>query len=286
MGSPHPRRGRALAVRRLHRLTHQARRQDQPRHPPYAPGAHALGALPREHRVPDGRRPGADAILLTRRAEPPTGPPSPYCQRSAFRATVTPLSEGPCSGERVSVNHGIFRPVKSGRLPRFSTQVLLGLLILLLLGPGLAFTGMLLLRYATVERERYSLEALTTARQIAAVIDRELNGLTTTLSTLTTSTRLRAGDFATFHDQAEQVSKLTGAHVVLRAPNGQQLVNTAFPWGAALGPVHIAIDAGVIADLRAGISDVFIERATGRPVFAVVVPVVYDGKLRYLLSIE
>ena len=52
-----------------------------------------------------------------------------------------------------------------------------GLLILLLLGPGLVFTGMLLLRYATVERDRYSLEALTTARQIAAVIDRDLNGL-------------------------------------------------------------------------------------------------------------
>ena len=80
-------------------------------------------------------------------------------------------------------------------MPRFSTQVLLGFLILLLLGPGLVFTGMLLLRYATVERERYSLEALTTARQIAAVIDRDLNGLITTLSTLTTSTRLKAGDY-------------------------------------------------------------------------------------------
>ena len=118
----------------------------------------------------------------------------------------------------MSLNHGIFRPVRSGRLPRFSTQALLVLLILLLLGPGLVFTSMLLLRYATVERERYSLQALTTARQIAAVIDRDLNGLATTLSTLTTSTRLRAGDYATFHSQAEQVSKLTGAHVMLRAP--------------------------------------------------------------------
>ena len=54
----------------------------------------------------------------------------------------------------MSVNHGIFRPVKSGRLPRFSTHVLLVLLIILLLGPGLAFTGLLLLRYSTVERER------------------------------------------------------------------------------------------------------------------------------------
>ena len=186
----------------------------------------------------------------------------------------------------MSLNHGIFRPVKSGRLPRFSTQVLLVLLILLLLGPGLAFTSMLLLRYATVERERYSLQALTTARHIAAVIDRDLNGLATTLSTLTTSTRLRAGDLATFHGQAEQVATLTGAHVILRTPDGRQLVNTAHPWGTALGPAHLAVDPGVIADQRSSISDVFIERATNRPVFAVVVPVVYDGKLRYLLSIQ
>ena len=50
-----PRRGRALAVRRLQRRAHQARHQDRPRHPPDASGAHALGALSREHRVPAGR---------------------------------------------------------------------------------------------------------------------------------------------------------------------------------------------------------------------------------------
>ena len=124
----------------------------------------------------------------------------------------------------MSDTHGIFRPVRSGRWPRFSTQVLLALLIILLLGPGLVFTGLLLLRYSTVERERYSLEALTTARQIAAVIDRDLNGLSTTLSTLTTSTRLKAGDYAGFYGQATQVSEITGAHVVLRVPDGRQLV--------------------------------------------------------------
>jgi PAS domain S-box-containing protein len=189
-------------------------------------------------------------------------------------------------GERVTANHGIFRPVKSGRLPRFSTQVLLVLLIVLLLGPGLAFSGFLLLRYSSVERAHYSLEALTTARQIAAVIDRDLNGLTTTLGTLTTSTRLKAGDLAAFHGQAVEVSKITGAHVMLRAPDGRQLVNSAYPWGAALNPSHFAVDAGVLADRRPAISDVFTERATGRPVFAVVVPVVYDGQVRYLLSIQ
>ncbi len=48
------------------------------------------------------------------------------------------------------------KPRRSGRrrLPRFSTQVLLGLLIVLLLGPGLLFTTVLLMRFAAAERGR------------------------------------------------------------------------------------------------------------------------------------
>src|SRR5688572_16916866 len=98
----------------------------------------------------------------------------------------------PRSGRDVPVNSGMARRAGSGKLPWFSTQVLLGFLIVLLLGPGLAFTSLLLLRYAAVERDRYALEALTTARQIAAVVDRDLDGLVTTLVTLSTSTRLPA----------------------------------------------------------------------------------------------
>jgi PAS domain S-box-containing protein len=186
----------------------------------------------------------------------------------------------------VAFNSGISRPAGKGRLPRFSTQVLLGVLIVILLGPGLVFTGLLLVRYASVERDRYALEALTTARQIAAVIDRDLNGLMTTLGTLTTSTRLPIEDFKGFQIQADQVSRITGAKIVLRAVNGRQLVNTAYPWGAALAASHMAVDADVIAKRVPMVSDVFIERATNQPVFAVVVPAVIDGDLRFLLSIQ
>jgi len=186
----------------------------------------------------------------------------------------------------VAIGSGIWQAAEKKPRSLFSTQVLLGLLIVLLLGPGLAFTGLLVFRYASVERGRYELEALTTARQIAAVIDRDLNGFTTTLGTLTTSTRLAAGDFEGFQTQANQVAKITGANIVLRAVNGQQLVNTAYPWGTALSPSHLAIDSDVIAGKVAMVSDVFLERATNRPVFAVVVPAVIDGDFRYLLSIQ
>ena len=186
----------------------------------------------------------------------------------------------------MAFRNGILGPVTSETLPRFSTRALLVLLIVLLLGPGLLFTGLLLLRYASVERHRYALEALTTARQIAAVIDRDLNGLVTTLGTLTTSTRLQAGDLAAFYLQAKQVSEITGANIVLRAPDGQQLVNTAYPWGTPLSPSHLAIDSEVAASRKPVVSGVFIDRTTNRPVFAVVVPAIVNGEFRYLLSIQ
>jgi PAS domain S-box-containing protein len=198
-----------------------------------------------------------------------------------------PHAEAGLQDQRMGAGHrGILRPVKSGRLPRFSTHVLLVFLLLLLLGPGLVFTGHLLLRYASIERDRYALEALTTARQIAAVIDRDLHGLTTTLGTLATSQPLRSGDLAGFHEQATAVSRLTGANVVLRTPDGQQVVNTGYPWGAVLSPSHLAIDADVIATGKPLVSDVFLERATNRPVVAVVLAVVINGDFRYLLSLQ
>jgi PAS domain S-box-containing protein len=174
----------------------------------------------------------------------------------------------------------------AGKRRRLSTHALLGVLILLLLGPGLLFTGLLLIRYASAERDRYEFEALTTARQIAAVIDRDLNGLRTTISTLTTSTRLAVGDFEGFRAQADNVAAFTGANIMLRTTSGQQLANTVYPSGAALSVSHLTIDTQVLTAKKPMVSDVFTEKASGRKVFAVVVPVVLEGELRYLLSIQ
>ncbi|HWA47045.1 MAG TPA: ATP-binding protein [Dongiaceae bacterium] len=169
-----------------------------------------------------------------------------------------------------------------GLLPRFSTQVLLGLLMVLLLGPGLGFTGLLLWRYATSERDRYALEALATARQISSLIDRDLNGLVTTLGTLTTSTRLPVNDLAGFRRQAEQVARIANANVILRAPDGRELFSTIFP----REPSSIPADALPREGGGTAISDVYLDAATGQPVFAIEIPVVLDGELRYLLALQ
>jgi PAS domain S-box-containing protein len=187
------------------------------------------------------------------------------------------------SGALVASQSGTSGRAGRGLIPRFSTQVLLGLLIVLLLGPGLGFTGLLLWRYATSERDRYALEALSTARQISSLIDRDLNGLVTTLGTLTTSTRLPIGDLAGFESQADQVAKITGANVILRAPDGRELINTTFPQETSS---PLPIDKLEHDGRGAVISGVHVDAGSGRPVFSIVMPVVLDGELRFLLALQ
>jgi hypothetical protein len=129
------------------------------------------------------------------------------------------------------------RPPKTkGSGPSYSvpTQLIILALVAVLVVPGIAFAGLLLARYAHSERARYELESVDVARAASTALDRYLNGLQTTLQTLATSAFLAADDLEAFHQQAERIKSFIGADIGLRRPDGQQLVNTRLPWGAAL----------------------------------------------------
>ena len=156
----------------------------------------------------------------------------------------------------------------------FPTQLIILALVAVLVIPGIAFAGLLLARYAHSERARYELEGVAVARATASVLDRHLNGLQTTLQTLSTSAFLAAGDLEGFYRQAERVKTFIGADIGLRRPDGQQIVNTRVPWGAALPPTPLAIDAQVIATGAPIISDVFTGAIANRPLVAIILPVI------------
>jgi PAS domain S-box-containing protein len=172
------------------------------------------------------------------------------------------------------------------RGPGLSTRAHLVLLVIALLVPILAFTGVLAHRYAAAERARFEQEAVEHARRIAALVDRDLAGLQTALLTLSTSARLRAGDYQGFYQQAEEVRGFVGEHVVLRDLLGQQLVSTRVPWGTALPRTVLDPDAEVIATRRPVVSNVFTGAVAGAPVFAIVIPVQRDGELTHLLGLS
>jgi signal transduction histidine kinase len=110
--------------------------------------------------------------------------------------------------------------------------------------------------------------------------------LQTTLQTLSTSAFLAAGDLEGFYRQAERVKTFIGADIGLRRPDGQQIVNTRVPWGAALPPTPLAIDAQVIATGAPVISDVFTGAIANRPLIAIILPVLAADEIKYLLHIS
>lgn len=89
----------------------------------------------------------------------------------------------------------LFRAIARIRQRGFSTQVYLVALVIALIGPGLIFTGILLVRYAGTERARFEQDARETVRSIALSVDRDTAGLVSVLQTLATSPRLKDSEF-------------------------------------------------------------------------------------------
>ena len=166
------------------------------------------------------------------------------------------------------------------------TQALILALVAVLVIPGIIFTGFVLARYAESERMRHFAEARDTARYVAGVIDRDINGIANTLQTLSTSHYLLTGDLEGFYRQAAGVKAYIDADIGLRLPTGQQLVNTRVPWGTVLPSTPISLDAEAISTRKPAISDIFTGAIANRPLFAIIWPVIIDDEVKYLLHVS
>lgn len=169
---------------------------------------------------------------------------------------------------------------------RISTQAFLAALVLVLVGPGLVFTGLLLTRYADAKRESYAQEARNIARQTANAIDRDLTGLLNTLQAISTSSLLIQGDIPAFYNQVSTVRSFINADIGLRLPDGQMLVNTRLPLGAGLSRSVLPIDQRVIDTGLPVVSDSFVGSLSKRPLFAIVMAVPPNAMPSYLLHVS
>ncbi|GJE40324.1 sensor histidine kinase [Methylobacterium persicinum] len=167
----------------------------------------------------------------------------------------------------------------------FSTQVYLVALVVALIGPSLLFTAILLMRYASAERARFEQDARENVRGISLSLDRDVAGLVSVLQTLATSPRLRDGDFAAFDSQARLVRGSIDLDVLLRRPNGQEVVNTGVPRGAPLPVAPLPIDGEIgKGQVRALVSGYVAAMNSDDASYAVGVPVMVDGEVAYILS--
>ncbi|MGI3899885.1 MAG: ATP-binding protein [Janthinobacterium lividum] len=170
----------------------------------------------------------------------------------------------------------------SRSLKRQFTTLCLGILI-----PTLVFVGVLLWRYAASERVRAEEESKALSHGLAVALDREINGVLTTLQALGTSPSLQTGNLATFYAQVTEIRRLQGIHISLRDVEGRTVLTTRAPLGTVVPvpPLLAETDHDVIASGRGTVSNVFTSSTTGQPVFQIVsAPIQVDGKATFLLA--
>lgn len=197
-------------------------------------------------------------------------------------------------GETAAIRDSVvLRPTRAmGRL-RFRSFAPLSVhahvvgLILVIIVPLLAFSAFLLLRSAAHEQAMTAATVRQRTREAAATIDRALGAQRTKLFILAGSRNLQMGDMAAFRMEAVEATRQDGLSIVLTDFTGQELINTRAREGAALPVSDDLEDIRRVAE--AGLPNV--SRLTrgalsGNLVASVNVPVLQDGSVAYVLSLN
>ena len=169
-----------------------------------------------------------------------------------------------------NVQEGAVRARRRGR----PIALYLIALVLAILVPALAVA--LVLLNSTHDAQQRVLAALTntTVQAMGQSVDREINGMATTLRVLSTSQALEEGDLEGFHDRALSALAGTGSYLIAVDNAFRQLLNTRVEYGSPLGQTsdpetaEVAMDRGV-----ATISPLFFGQTAQTYVFNVWLPV-------------
>jgi PAS domain S-box-containing protein len=129
-------------------------------------------------------------------------------------------------------------------------------------------------------------QSITSARTLTRLVDRELATAQVSLNVLAASPSLQTRDHAAFQRQAQEVLKRGFINnVALIDPAGQQLVNTAIPYGQPL-PMTGAMSQVQLV-LRTGqpqVSGLLMGAVLKRPLVSVMVPVFSGQTVTHVMS--
>ena len=147
-------------------------------------------------------------------------------------------------------------------------------------------SGISLLALVHQQREQAERAGIEITRALSTAVDAELSRSFAALDALGTSTLLDSRDLKQFHDRAMRVTNTRSQWraVVLHDAQGRMLLNTAYPSGTPL-PHTIESEsiAYVLKERKPAIGTVA-RGGNGRYSFALRVPVLRDGEVRYVLS--
>jgi hypothetical protein len=178
--------------------------------------------------------------------------------------------------------------VKGGRRARPKTlRTYLLLLVLVTLLPMLLFGGALIGWLVMEQRDRVAADVEETAKALTLTIDRELDANIAALQVLAGLNDLTSGDISAFYERSQlaQQQHPYWNNIALIDVNGQQITNTAKPFGAALPSVaNFDFVQRLIGTHQPVVSDLIEGPVVGKPIIVVLVPVFRDEALKYILS--
>lgn len=152
--------------------------------------------------------------------------------------------------------------------------------------PILAFLALVLWELSESERTRIEGDALSAARNLAAVIDRDLRATVSAAKVLALSPHLANDDLRSFREQAAIISREEGLNTVLRDAQGRQLVNARVPLGGTLPDSPDPADAQVLATGAPAVTDLLPGNVSGGAIYAIIAAAVSGLGEPRLLSVS
>ncbi len=160
-------------------------------------------------------------------------------------------------------------------------------LVLVAVLPVLIFGGVMIILFFGEQEAAVEDGLLNTARALSHAVDHEVGAWMGSLKGLATSEHLEVGDLRRFHEQATRVLAAHGGWgaIVLIDLSGQQIVSTRFPFGSRLPRAGAASILNQVPETgEPAVSDLFYGPASNQWLIAVGVPVLANGRLKYVLT--
>jgi signal transduction histidine kinase/ActR/RegA family two-component response regulator len=161
----------------------------------------------------------------------------------------------------------------------------LALMVAAIVVPVILFSTLTLNTLLKAERDAAMKGMRETARTAMVSIDRELTNSQAAVRMLATSHHLDHGNLAGFYEQAKYADRSNATYTALLDENGQQLMNTAVPFGTPLPPRGAAVDRIKLA-LATGqpqISNLIRGAVTNSLLVVVDVPLTTPSGKRYVI---
>jgi hypothetical protein len=177
-------------------------------------------------------------------------------------------------------------------LIRFPISLRSQLLLLVLgtLAPVIIFAVAMIVRLGREERMTFERGATERTRALTTAVDAELGSSIATLEALATSPNLTDDEMAVFQERSKRVlsSQRNWLTINLAAPSGDQVMNTQLPLGGELATIPRDSQSfkQVLQTEKPAIGNLVLAPISNQTEFSVRVPVVRDGKVKYVLSAD